>query len=114
MVVRIREEAARVAALVDLYLPPHKLSHRRARLARTRLQKKSELRFDEILYITILKPNNAQNDCCSGCSSPCKYRNRRRAFSAKIGDPACNSDELKEIIAQYVNNDVSDSKRLIQ
>ncbi|PAV65145.1 hypothetical protein WR25_20018 [Diploscapter pachys] len=56
----------------------------------------------------------SQNDCCSGCSSPCKYRSRRKAYSSKTMDPACNSEEFREIIIQYVNDDVSDSKRLIQ
>uniref|UniRef100_A0A8R1HXT8 Ground-like domain-containing protein n=1 Tax=Caenorhabditis japonica TaxID=281687 RepID=A0A8R1HXT8_CAEJA len=57
----------------------------------------------------------AQNDCCCGCSSPCKYKSvRRAAFAAKTVDPACNSIELKNVILDNISNDASESKRNIQ
>ncbi|CAI2357255.1 unnamed protein product [Caenorhabditis sp. 36 PRJEB53466] len=57
----------------------------------------------------------AQNDCCCGCSSPCKYKSvRRAAFAAKTIDPSCNSSELKNIILENISEDASESKRNIQ
>ncbi|CAI4224927.1 unnamed protein product [Auanema sp. JU1783] len=58
----------------------------------------------------------AQNDCCCGCSSPCRYKSRRRAaaFGSKTVDPSCNSSQLKQIIEDNILPDASESKRAIQ
>ncbi|CAD6185404.1 unnamed protein product [Caenorhabditis auriculariae] len=57
----------------------------------------------------------AQNDCCCGCSSPCKYKSvRRAAFAAKTVDPSCNNSELRNIILDNISDDASESKRAIQ
>ncbi|CAI5456291.1 unnamed protein product [Caenorhabditis angaria] len=57
----------------------------------------------------------AQNDCCCGCSSPCKYKSvRRAAFASKTVDPSCNSIELKNLILDNISSDASQSKRDIQ
>lgn len=60
------------------------------------------------------RPPIAQNDCCCGCSSPCKYRRRAVAFSSKTVDPSCNSETLRSIMQELITSDSTESKRAIQ
>ncbi|RCN48418.1 ground-like domain protein [Ancylostoma caninum] len=57
----------------------------------------------------------AQNDCCCGCSSPCKYKRRAAAYGNKTAvDPSCNNEALRSLIQEFITSDATSSKREIQ
>ncbi|KHJ99956.1 ground-like domain protein [Oesophagostomum dentatum] len=56
----------------------------------------------------------AQNDCCCGCTAPCKYKRRAAAYGSKTVDPLCNNETLRELIQEYITDDATTSKRAIQ
>uniref|UniRef100_A0A914W361 Ground-like domain-containing protein n=1 Tax=Plectus sambesii TaxID=2011161 RepID=A0A914W361_9BILA len=71
-------------------------------------------------------PPPAENDCCSACEQPCRFKTRRRALGAKIsklGDvislpqnvnAVCNSEELRNIMRVSIVENTRESKLAIQ
>lgn len=57
-------------------------------------------------YIMCIQENDFcfQNDCCCGCSSPCKYKRRAAAYGNKTAvDPSCNNEDLRSLIQEVPN-----------
>ncbi|MCP9257786.1 hypothetical protein DINM_001038 [Dirofilaria immitis] len=60
-----------------------------------------------------------QNDCCTKCSIPCRFRYGQIKISLNNDqfqevDPICNNESMKQIIIEHANNDINRSKIRIQ
>uniref|UniRef100_A0A915PX66 Metalloendopeptidase n=1 Tax=Setaria digitata TaxID=48799 RepID=A0A915PX66_9BILA len=56
----------------------------------------------------------SENDCCTNCSSPCRFRHIRTSplRSDQLGevDPICNNELLRQIIAKQANDNIDKAK----